>query len=66
MIDMDTQLLPATRPEVGPSDSVPTQLPTGAKVAIVAALVLGSVMIAYAAFLVYRIFSFLSHLHNSF
>jgi hypothetical protein len=41
-------------------------LPTGAKVAIMAALVSGSVMIAYAAFLVYRIFSFLSHLHNSF
>jgi hypothetical protein len=38
-------------------------LPTGAKVAIMAALVLGSVMIAYAAFLVYQIFTALSHFH---
>jgi hypothetical protein len=37
--------------------------PTGAKVAIAAALVLGSVMLGYAAFLVHQIFAFFSHLH---
>lgn len=63
IFNVDTQLLPVAPPEVGSSEPDPNKLPTYAKVAIVAALVLGSAMLGLAAFLIRQIFVALSNFH---
>ena len=49
--------------EVGSNDPDPNKLSTIAKVAIVAALVLGSLMVALAAFVIHQILDALANAH---